>query len=274
MKQVKTLILFLVICTSAAFSQNKPATSIQSQKSESVKKADQILLQAKQAKSKKTKISDIKALSISTTITQQLTFAGKKIDGTVEEVYNFDLTDKIRYNSVGDYTTNKAVTATILNGEKFSSKVDVFVDGKLINVGANVSQKSQISNLKRGTFLLVFPITLDSSWYMPLEFNYVGIAESNDGKAEVIEAVSQNKAKYRLFFDTETYLLLMMTESWTGENNKQHENKFFFSDYQEKGGLLVATKIIIERNGEVDEEKQIKDVKINPNFKSDMFEVK
>ena len=65
-----------------------------------------------------------------------------------------------------------------------------------------------------------------------------------------------------------------MTESWTGENNKQNENKLFFSDYQEKDGLLIATKIITERNGEVVEEKEIKDLKINPKFKSDMFDVK
>jgi hypothetical protein len=35
----------------------------------------------------------------------------------------------------------------------------------------------------------------------------------------------------------------MMTESWS-EENKPTENKYFFSNYQEKEGLLIATKVI------------------------------
>lgn len=275
MKQVKILIFFLVICISG-FAQDKSPIVSTSQKTEPVKKAEQVLQQARDAISKKSKIADVKSFTLSTKSSQQLFFAGKKIEGTIEEEFNFVLPDKIRHNFSGNYTTNQATTVAVLNGEKFSTKIDTFVDGKLVNFDfeAAIDKKSLISDLKRQTFLLVFPITLDAAWYIPLEFSYVGIAESKDGKAEVIEAVSSGKVKYRLFFDAETHLLLLMTQSWTNKDNKQKENKYFFSNYQEKDGLLIATKIITENDGEVVEEKEIKDLKVNPKFKSDFFEVK
>lgn len=273
MKQLKILILSFVFCT-LVFAQDKSLKVAESQKTESVKKAEQILLQARDGISKKSKIADVKNFTLSTKSSQQLFFAGKKIEGTIEEEFNFSLPDKIRHNSSGNYSTNQSKTMAILNGEKFSSKMDAFVDGKLVNLGITIDKKELISQLKRNTFIAFFPITLDASWYIPLEFSYVGIAESKDGKAEVIEAVSPNKVKYRLFFDIETHLLLLMTKSWTTKDNKQKEDKYFFSNYQEKGGLLIATKIITENDGEVVEEKEIKDLKVNPKFKSDFFEVK
>ena len=275
MKQLKILILFLGICASI-LAQDKPPVTSESQKAESVKKAEQILRQAKDAVSKKTKIANVKSFSFITKSSQQLSFAERKIEGMVEEEFNLILPDKIRHKSSGNYSTNQSEIMEILNGEKFSLKIDTFVDGKIVNTdfGAVIGKKNRISDLKRETFLLVFPITLDASWYVPLEFNYVGIAESKDGKAEIIEAVSPGKTKYRLFFDTETHLLLLMTQSWTGKDNKQNETKYFFSNYQEKDGLLIATKIITERNDEVVEEKEIKDLKVNPTFKPAWFDIK
>ena len=58
------------------------------------------------------------------------------------------------------------------------------------------------------------------------------------------------------------------------EEKKPAVNKYFFSNYQEKGGLLIATKIVIERNGKVAQEKEIKDLKVNPTFKPDLFSVR
>lgn len=275
MKQVKKIILFLVICSST-FAQDKPLTISESQKAASVKKAEQVLLQAKNAVSKKTKIADIKNLTVISETSRELSVAGKIIPQTSKVETSFALPNKIHRKNSSNQSNSQQQENYTLNGSEFYAKLDVFVDGKLQNIDVNnySDKKSQISYLTRETFLLVFPMTLNASWYIPLEFSYVGIAESKDGKAEVIEAVSPNKARYRLFFDPETHLLLLMTENWTDKNNKQNENKYFFSNHQEKDGLLIATKIITEENGEVVEEKEIKDLKINPNFKSDLFEVK
>jgi hypothetical protein len=275
MKHVKILIVFLALCASLSAQDKSPAAS-NSQKSEPVKKAEQILQQAREAISKKIKIADVKSFTLGSKSSELLFVAGKKIEGTVEEEYNFVLPGKIRHNFAGNYSTNQSITTAVLDGEKFSSKIDTFVEGKLVNynLGASINKKEQISQLKHDAFIAFFPITLDASVYLLTEFNYVGVAEAKDGKAFVIEAVAPSKAKYRLFFDAATHLLLMMTESWTNGENKPSENKYFFSDYRDRDGLLVANKIVTERNGEVVKEKEIKTLKINPDFKADFFEVK
>jgi len=275
MKHVKILIFLLAFCFSISAQDKSPAAS-NSQKNESVKKAEQILRQAREAISKSAKIADVKSFTLNSKSSELLFIAGKKIEGTSEEEFNFILPDKIRRNSAGNYSTNQSITTAVLDGEKFSSKIDTFVEGKLINYnfGASINKKELISQLKHDAFITFFPITLDASSYLLPEFNYVGIAESKDGKAVVIEAVAPSKAKYRLFFDATTHLLLMMTESWTTGENKPSENKYFFSDYRERDGLLVANKIVTERNGEVVKEKEIKNLKVNPVFKADFFEVK
>src|SRR5205085_2243100 len=142
--------------------------------------------------------------------------ADRKIQGTAETELSAMLPDKIRQAYSGDYSTNQSKILLILNGNQLHSKVDVFVGGKPVNTdfGAVTSKEEKISQLRYETFLTIFPITLDASWYIPLEFQYIGGAESKDGKADVIEAVLSNNTKYRLFFDQQTHLLLLMTQSW------------------------------------------------------------
>jgi hypothetical protein len=66
----------------------------------------------------------------------------------------------------------------------------------------------------------------------------------------------------------------MMVETWKNQENKQIEKKFFYSDYKEFSGIKLPTKIKIERSGKLVEERTIKSVKINPQFKANLFEVK
>jgi hypothetical protein len=236
--------------------------------------AKQILEKARKVVSKKISVDDVKSFTCNTEESFQGSAFGRTIQGKRKIATDFAAPDKIRQNTVGDYSTNQENSTYVLNGAKFSSKVDVFVNGQLQqNMNFGIDKDSQISKLKSDAFLLLFPITLDASWYVPLEFQYIGQAESKDGKAEVIEAVTPTQVKYRLFFDIDTHLLLMMTENWI-EESKPTENKYFFSNYQEKEGLLIATKIITERNGKVAQEKEIKNLKVNPTFKPGLFEVK
>jgi len=236
--------------------------------------AKQILEKARQAASKTISVDKVKSLTFNTEESFQGSGFGRKIEGKRKITTDFAAPDKIRQNTVGDYSTNQENSTYILNGTKLSSQIDIYVNGQLQqNMNLGVDEETQIAKLKSDAFLLLFPITLDASWYVPLEFQYVGQAESKDGKAEVIEAVAPNQVKYQLFFDPQTHLLLMMTENRI-EEKKTTEKKYFFSNYQEKGGLLIATKIITERNGKVAQEKEIKDLKVNPTFKPGLFEVR
>jgi outer membrane lipoprotein-sorting protein len=66
-----------------------------------------------------------------------------------------------------------------------------------------------------------------------------------------------------------------MTQSWISKAaNKEIEKKYFFSDYRVEDGLLVAHKVIVEQNGKVVAETEIKKFQFNPTFKADFFEVK
>ncbi|MGI8668224.1 MAG: hypothetical protein ACR2J3_00055 [Aridibacter sp.] len=269
MKKLSTIFVFLLaVCFVHA--QDKPSSDkVQDNK------ANQVLTNAHKAVSKKKNVNDIKGFTLTWERKRQLSFPDGKILQTSKSETGLALPDKIYQNTTSNQTNSIQEEKYVLNGNSFYWDFAAFVDGKLQNFDKGmIKDEQQLSYLKRETFLLNFPITLDSSWYIPLQFDYVGIAESKDGKAEVIEAVSSNNIKYRLFFDNEKHLLLLMTESWTTKDNKPFENKYFYSDYREKDGILIATKIVNERNGEVFEEKEIKDVKFNPTFKPDTFEVK
>ena len=160
-----------------------------------------------------------------------------------------------------------------LNGNNFYHEIDVFGNGGIRqNSLPSIDKKILQADLRYSVFLLVFPITLDSSWYMPLKFRFVGVAESDkDGRANVIEAVSQGKTTYRLFFDVEMHLLRLMTQTWETKDKKRHERKYFFSDYKKKNDLLVATKVVVQQEGQVLEEREIKDLEVNPKFEPDWF---
>lgn len=248
-------------------------------------KAQEILKKAKQALSKKIDLSAAKSFTANYESSSRVAYNDKILEANGNNELNLSSFDKIRakksfQHSANNKPTNTEQQESILNGEKFFFNTNVFkIDGEKIdfNVKSNVDEnqlKKMKESLRAEVFYLFFPITLDASWYFPMNFTYVGIAEAKDGKAEILELVSPNKKNYRLFFDAKTYLLLMMTESWTNKENKSFENRYFFSDYREKDGLLVATKIIVEKNGKVTEEKTIKDLKVNPTFKPNFFDVK
>lgn len=242
-------------------------------------KSEQIFKQAREAISKKIKAADVKSLLINIKSSERVTIPNRPnqvIQGNIEKEFGLILPDRIRQNFSGDYTTNQSTATWILNGNLFSLKTNVTVGGEPVNVNIdNVNTKEQnISQLKYDAFINIFPIILNASWYPALEFKYIGIAESKDAQAETLAAETRNGTKYNLFFDSKTHLLLMMTESWVNKENKTSENKYFFSDYQEKSGLLVATKIIVEKNGQVVEEKIVQDLKVNPTFKPNFFDVK
>jgi hypothetical protein len=267
----KTIGILMLLLFTACFIGAQDKTSISGGKED---KAKEILEKARKAIGKKINVQDVRGLTISTEESFQLSIDGRKSEGTQKIETSFVLPDKIYQTTVGDYSTNQQSSKYILNGDKFSSKLDIFVNGQRQEFSSIVGEKSLISSLKYKTFLLLFPVTLDASWYVPLKFEYVGIAESKDGKAEVLEAVSPGKTAYRIFFDAKTFLPLMLTESWTNKENKSFENKYFYSDYRESDGLLAATRIVVEKNGTVAEEKTIKNLKVNPVFKPDFFDAK
>lgn len=263
--------LLLIVVIGIAYPQQDQSADI----SKKTDKANEILQAARKAFSKKTDISEVKSLTIISTGQSQLTTELGSTDGTNKIETNFIFPDKIHRIFDGIHSTNSEITSFIVNGELVSYNSAFYTrNGEKINFDyyASKSQKELRAIVKRDAFFSVFPITLDSSWFTPLEFSYIGIAESKDGKANVLEAVSTAGTKYRLFFDVQTNLLLMMIVS-RQDKDKTIETKYFYSDYKEMDGLLVASKIVI-RNNLRTEEILVKTLKVNPKFKDNFYDVK
>ena len=141
------------------------------------------------------------------------------------------------------------------------------------------------------------------SWW-PVTYTHAGIAESPDGKADMIDVKGPDDFAVRLFLDVQTHLPLMITytapeprivmatadrrapdEATERERigreraaaeampPRMVEYRLFFSDYRDVGGLTLPHRIARGTADKTSEEWEIKSYKINPSFKPDRFKV-
>jgi hypothetical protein len=146
---------------------------------------------------------------------------------------------------------------------------------------------------------IVWLLTSPSSF--PVEYSFAGEAESPDGKADVLDVKGPGGFAARLFLDQKTHYPLMLTyngqkprfmtqtvaagaliipeemkkrmKEMETETAKQPdvEYRIYFSDYREVNGVSFPHKLTISIEDEVNEELEIKNVKINPQLKLEKF---
>ena len=259
MKHLKTLI-FILILSLPAFAQNIISKQV---------KAQEVLEKVIKAVNKR-KI-DIAGLSMLSS--KQFTSLSDT-EGNVEIKLEFSAPDKFFYDAYEHYTTNDAKSKIIINGENVFAEISAFTGDHWQDFTQSSSKEDNLKTVKDAAFECLFPVSFQTSWFYPFDFSYVGVAESKDGRANVIEATSSNKRTYRLLFDEKTNLLLLMIKTWTNTENQPRERKYFYSDYKEIDGLYVATTIKVEDNGKLAEVRAIKSLKVNPTFKANYFEIK
>lgn len=276
--KILKIAVFVLIC--AGFSQAQYTD-------ENKQKTDEILTKARLAVNKTQKKQNLKSILLKTSSfvkesykikdesveneTNTVTEIGIEFPGKIKSKSKFDSNHIFR----GERETNQSVVERILNGEFFSNKMEAFVDGKKVDLPIKYPSKQEgIDLLLSDCFVNIFPILLETVCQETGNFKYVGIAESKTAKAEIIETELSDTRSFRLFFDQATNLLLMMTETSSRSENTVDKTTYYFSDYQEKGGMLVANTVKIERNGKTFKQKTIDDLKLNPVFKPDFFEIK
>ena len=131
----------------------------------------------------------------------------------------------------------------------------------------------------------IFPLILSHPFEKTVNFEYVGKAKSNDRTANVIDVKPANGKAYRLLFDSETNYLLMMVVSFKETNDRfvgDIETKYYFSERELTGGLLIPRKIKIEEKITPEGKSpivkfsnvEILDFKLNPKFDEKIFEIK
>jgi hypothetical protein len=128
---------------------------------------------------------------------------------------------------------------------------------------------------------------------------WVGVAESPDGKADVLEFKTADGVATRLMVDTKTRMPLMM--SWTGtpsgltglrgrggnpnagrQGNQGRRGggpgggaaplQVYLSDYKTVSGIKLPHLLQSGANGETTEELVVRNVRINPSFRADIFQ--
>jgi hypothetical protein len=266
----KFVCLFVLLSLTVSAQEKENNLSLASKE----KKAFEILENARKAQN--VKLDEIKSLSINYEKNSSTVFNERKIEKNLSSKLDISFPDKIIQENTGNYSTNKEVSSFKINGDLFSYKTDLYKnDGEKIYFDPYTGDKSDlILSIKRDSFYAFFPITLDTSWFFKFSFSYVGIAQSANQKANVIEGISKSGTKYQLFFDEKTNLILMMIKSWKDKSENQITQKYFYSDFKEFDGLYFSTKVKVEQNNSIIEEQTIKSVKVNPKFKDNFFDVK
>ncbi len=252
-------------------------------------KAQDILRKAKEISCKTIKPEDIKSFSVNygKSKTSLVDFGKGEQEWITSEnsKFNWSMPDKFNVEtdsegSIGGNFTNSEQTKVIINGNEVYKNTELFdKEGqKITYFDANSlnDSKERKSGVLSDAFDIFFPITLDSTFYVSLDFTYTGKAELENKKMDVIEAISKGGTTYRLFFDEKTHLLSLMTKSWKNANGKQFDQKNFYSNYKEVSGLLVAHKIITQSTSKANGNTEIiiKNLRVNADFKSDTFKVK
>ncbi len=136
-------------------------------------------------------------------------------------------------------------------------------------------------------------------WFLSTDapVSWVGVAESPDGNADVIEITPAEGSPTRVFLDVATHMPLMMTTTGFGGRGRragaspdgggrgagdgrgdgrgpgpaQITIETHLSEYKTVGGIKLPHLITRGVNGQTNEEWDIKSYKINPNFKGNTF---
>ena len=150
---------------------------------------------------------------------------------------------------------------------------------------------------------LMFLVTSPAA--APLEFTYGGEAESDDGRADVVEAKGTGGQATRLFLDRKTHRPLMLayrgvaprmvirTQESHGAPDPDEVRRaergaadalppapqtvditLFLDDYRVEGGVMLPHHVSRSVDGKTAEEWNFKTIKVNPAFRPDTFSAK
>ena len=150
---------------------------------------------------------------------------------TTEKELSISLPYKMRWLSTG----RLYVLSSVLDKTSYRKRYDsTGANPQSVNRDVNLTPEEQqkdhdVRLLKWKSFLVFFPVILHAPWYPKIEFRHVGIAQSPNGKADILEAKVSKTRKHQLLFDTESHLLLLWKIiSTTKENTTKRIGFLFF----------------------------------------------
>jgi hypothetical protein len=223
-----------------------------------------------------------------------------------EVTIDLQLPDKLlRTESVSPMGDITIVTEQGVNGDKLlrSQRTLNAPPGMVIRTAAAPTGDAEAQAIRNAhadlvrtalSFLLMPPSS------MPLEFSSGGEAESDEGKADVVDAKGAGNFAARIFLDQKNHRPLMLvyrgvaprvmiqtqlgppTEGARGRGESPHDPPaaptpqivditLYFDDYKPVDGVMLPHRMARSIDGKPAEETTFKTIKINPAFKPDTF---
>jgi hypothetical protein len=279
----KLLLIFFLLTVSFSHAQDSSRTE-----QERIDKANEILKLAREAVYQRTKMAEVKSLSLKDAGTNVFESTTKvegrtqpqvvKFQRGIEESIAIRLFDKINlttfnFNPDISPAENYTKVEDILSGNQVSRQTDTIANGKAVetdkipnvpNMPASV-KKQLIERLEKRTTTTkeeilrtasnrLFPLLLDTTWMNGKPLMYIGRADAGDTRADILEVKTDTGRRTRYFFDEHTHLLLMMTDE-VSRGDLSSKVSAHYSDYQLVDGLMIAKKINTEM--ETTDEKEI-----------------
>jgi hypothetical protein len=273
-------------------------------------KAAQLLAQARQAIGGERNLGRVQALTAAGTY--QRTIGDRQLSGEV--TVDLQLPDKMlrteTANPVGDMTIE---VAQGVNGDRLlrNQRTLNAPPGAVIRMAAppaNADAEAQaVRNARADMARFVIAMLLTPPSSMPIEFAYGGEAESDDGKADVIEAKGSGSFAARIFLDQKSHRPLMLqyrgvapqmriqTQQVQGPPDPARIQRpeqaardaaaaqpppqlvdisLYFDDYKPVEGIQLPHRISRSVDGAPTEETTFKTIRLNPTFKAGTFEAR
>jgi hypothetical protein len=267
-------------------------------------KAEQLMAQARAALGGEKNLSKVQGLTA--TGTYQRTLPDRQLSGEV--TIDVQLPDKLlrteSMNPMGDMTI---VTGQGLNGEKLlrGQRTLNGPPGMVIRMGAaptGDAEAQAVRNARADLARTVLAFLLTSPASLPLEFSAGGEAESDEGRADVVDVKGAGNFAARLLLDQKSHRPLMLMYRGVaprvmiqtqqgppppdgGRGEPPHEAPaaaapqvvditLYLDDYKAVDGVMLPHHMARSVDGKPTEDTTFKTIKINPASKPDAFATK
>jgi hypothetical protein len=267
-------------------------------------KAEQLMAQARAALGGEKNLNKVQGLTA--TGTYQRTMGDRQLSGEV--TIDLQLPDKmLRTESMSPMGDMTLVTEQGLNGETLLHRQRTLnaPPGAVVRMGpppTGDAEAQAVRNARADFARTVVAFLLTSPSSLPLAFTAGGEAESDEGKADVVEAKGAGTFAARIFLDQKSHRPLMLTyrgvaprvmiqtqqgpppEGGRGQRgDPSHAGPpegappqvvditLYLDDYKSVDGVLLPHHITRSVDGKPTEDTTFKTFKLNPAFKPDTF---
>jgi hypothetical protein len=269
-------------------------------------KAEQLMAQARAALGGEKNLNKVQGLTA--TGTYQRTMQDRQVGGEV--TIDLQFPDKLlRTESLSPMGDILLVTEQGLNGEKLlrSQRTLNGPPGMVVRsppAPTGDAEVQAVRNARADLARTALAFVLTSPASLPLEFSAGGEAESDEGKADVIEAKGAGNFTARILLDQKSHRPLMIMyrgvaprvivqtqqgppppDGGRGRGESAHDAPaamapqvvdiiLYLDDYRAVDGVMLPHHMARSIDGKPAEDTTFKTIKINPAFKADTFTVR